>query len=93
MCDGETSKLSVQTDAPSGFEYLNSKKYYDWNGSILVGSLKYMYLERLVLDKNNNVKYREKVAENIGRVRDVKISPDGFIYLAVDNKGIFKIVP
>ena len=52
-----------------------------------------MYLERLVLDKNNNVKYREKVAENIGRVRDVKISPDGFIYLAVDNKGIFKIVP
>ena len=69
------------------------KKYYDWNGSILVGSLKYMYLERLVLDQNNNVKYREKVAENIGRVRDVKISPDGFIYLAVDNKGIFKIVP
>ena len=79
--------------APSGFEYLNSKKYYDWNGSILVGSLKYMYLERLVLDQNKKVKYREKVAENIGRVRDVKISPDGFIYLAVDNKGIFKIVP
>ena len=71
-------------------EYLNSNKYYDWNGSILVGSLKYMYLERLVLDQNNNVKYREKVAENIGRVRDVKISPDGFIYLAVDNKGILK---
>ena len=83
----------VPSIAPSGFEYLNSKKYYDWNGSILVGSLKYMYLERLVLDQNNKVKYREKVAENIGRVRDVKISPDGFIYLAVDNKGIFKIVP
>ena len=83
----------VPSIAPSGFEYLNSKKYYDWNGSILVGSLKYMYLERLVLDQNNNVKYREKVAENIGRVRDVKISPDGFIYVAVDNKGIFKIVP
>ena len=83
----------VPSIAPSGLEYLNSKKYYDWNGSILVGSLKYMYLERLVLDQNNKVKYREKVAENIGRVRDVKISPDGFIYLAVDNKGIFKIVP
>ena len=83
----------VPSIAPSGFEYLNSKKYYDWNGSILVGSFKYMYLERLVLDQNKKVKYREKVAENIGRVRDVKISPDGFIYLAVDNKGIFKIVP
>ena len=47
----------------------------------------------LIVEDQYNVKYREKVAEKIGRVRDVKISPDGFIYLAVDNKGIFKIVP
>ena len=78
--------------APSGFAYLNSDIYDDWKGSLLVGSLKFMYLERLVL-VNNKVTYREKVAENIGRVRDVKVSPDGFIYLAVDNKGIFKLTP
>ena len=78
--------------APSGFAYLNSDIYDDWKGSLLVGSLKFMYLERLVL-ANNKVTYREKVAENIGRVRDVKVSPDGFIYLAVDNKGIFKLNP
>lgn len=78
--------------APSGFAYLNSDIYDDWKGSLLVGSLKFMYLERLVL-ANNKVTYREKVAENIGRVRDVKVSPDGFIYLAVDNKGIFKLTP
>ena len=83
----------VPSIAPSSFEYLNSEKYYDWNGSILVGSLKYMYLERLVLNKKNKVEYREKIAVNIGRVRDVKMSPDGFIYLAIDNKGIFKIIP
>ena len=78
--------------APSGFAYLNSDIYDDWKGSLLVGSLKFMYLERLVL-VNNKVTYREKVAENVGRVRDVKVSPDGFIYLAVDNKGIFKLTP
>tara|TARA_B100001059_G_scaffold42887_1_gene34854 strand:- start:2838 stop:3935 length:1098 start_codon:yes stop_codon:yes gene_type:complete len=78
--------------APSGFAYLNSDIYDDWKGSLLVGSLKFMYLERLVIE-NNKVTYREKVAENIGRVRDVKVSPDGFIYLAVDNKGIFKLTP
>jgi glucose/arabinose dehydrogenase len=78
--------------APSGFAYLNSDIYDDWKGSLLVGSLKFMYLERLVL-ANNKVTYREKVAENIGRVRDVKVSPDGFIYLAVDNKGVFKLIP
>ena len=82
----------VPSIAPSGFDYLNSNIYDDWKGSILVGSLKYMYLERLVLE-NNKVTYREKVAENVGRVRDVKVSPDGYIYLAVDNKGIFKLTP
>jgi glucose/arabinose dehydrogenase len=46
-----------------------------------------------VLDKSNKVVYREKVADSIGRVRDVKESPDGFIYFTVENKGIFKIVP
>ncbi len=83
----------VPSIAPSGFEYINSEKYDNWNGSILVGSLKFMYLERLVLDENNKVIYREKVAENVGRVRDVKLSPDGYIYLAIDNKGIFKVIP
>ena len=82
----------IPSIAPSGFAYLNSDIYDDWKGSLLVGSLKFMYLERLVL-ANNKVTYREKVAENIGRVRDVKVSPDGFIYLAVDNKGIFKLTP
>ena len=57
------------------------------------GSLKFKYLERLVLNKNNKVVYREKIADSIGRVRDVKESPDGFIYFTVENKGIFKIVP
>ena len=82
----------VPSIAPSGFDYLNSDAYDDWKGSILVGSLKFMYLERLVIEKNK-VTYREKIAENIGRVRDVKVSPDGYIYLAVDNKGIFKLNP
>ena len=36
---------------------------------------------------------REKLFEGIGRVRDVKQGPDGYIYVAVENKGIVKIVP
>ena len=70
-----------------------SKRYKKWNGSLLVGSLKFQYLERLVLNKKNEVTHREKVADSIGRVRDVKISPDGYIYIGVENKGIFKLVP
>ena len=36
---------------------------------------------------------REKVAKNIGRVRDVKLSPEGLIHIAVENKGIFRLNP
>lgn len=79
--------------APSGFAYTNSKHYPDWEGNLFVGSLKFQYLERLVLDKNLKVSYREKIAPDIGRVRDVKISPEGYIYIAVEQKGIFKIIP
>ena len=41
----------------------------------------------------NKVVYREKVAEDIGRVRDVIESPDGYIYFSVENEGIFKLIP
>ena len=51
-----------------------------------------MYLERLEL-KDGKVTYREKVAKNVGRVRDVKLSPDGLIHIAVENKGIFRLNP
>jgi glucose/arabinose dehydrogenase len=43
--------------------------------------------------ENNQVVYREKIGENIGRVRDVRQGPDGLIYVAVEGKGIFKIEP
>ena len=53
--------------------------------------LKYRYLERLVIKKNKVVE-REKVLENIGRVRDVREGPDGYLYIAVEGKGILKII-
>ena len=36
---------------------------------------------------------RQKIATDIGRLRDVKQGPDGYIYMAVEGKGIIKIVP
>ncbi|MFD1063500.1 PQQ-dependent sugar dehydrogenase [Winogradskyella litorisediminis] len=82
----------VPSIAPSGMAFVTSDKYPDWKNNILVGSLKFEYLERLVL-KNNKVVKREKLLEGMGRVRDVQQGPDGFIYVAIENKGIVKIVP
>jgi len=78
--------------APCGMAFVNSKLYPEWNGSLLVGSLKFQYLERLFL-KDGRVIGREKLFEKIGRLRNVKQAPKGEIYFAVEGKGIYKILP
>ncbi|WP_430886769.1 PQQ-dependent sugar dehydrogenase [Jejuia spongiicola] len=82
----------VPSIAPSGMAFVSSNIYPDWNKNILIGSLKFEYLERLVLENDKVIK-REKLFEDIGRVRNVIQGPDGYIYIAVEGKGIFKIVP
>lgn len=78
--------------APSGVTIVTSDKYPDWQGNLLVGSLAFQYLERLVVE-NNTVTYREKLLDGMGRVRNVRQAPDGFIYVGIEGKGIFRLVP
>ena len=82
----------VPSIAPSGFAIISSDKYPEWKGNLLVGSLKFQYLERLVLENNKVVK-REKLFEGLGRVRNVVQATDGYIYVGIENLGIVKIVP
>jgi len=82
----------VPSIAPSGMIFVTSDKYPDWKGNLLVGALKFGYLERLVLENNKVIK-REKVLEGIGRVRNVRQGPDGYIYVGVEGVGIIKIIP
>ena len=78
--------------APSGMTFVSTDRYKNWKGSLLVGSLAFQYLERLQLE-NNKVVYREKLMDGIGRVRNVRQGPNGFIYVAVEGKGIYKLIP
>ena len=78
--------------APSSFEYISSNIYPNWNGSLLAGALVFKHIERIGL-KNNKVVSRSKIAEGLGRPRDIKQGPDGYIYVSIENKGIYKIIP
>lgn len=78
--------------APSGMTFVTSDKYPKWKENLLVGSLAFQYLERLEI-KDNKVVYREKLLDGLGRVRNVRQAPDGFIYVAVEGKGIYKLMP
>lgn len=82
----------VPSIAPSGLEIISSNKYPDWKGSVLAGSLAFQYLERLVL-KDGKVTYREKLMDGMGRVRSVNQGPDGYIYVGIEGKGIYRLAP
>ena len=73
--------------APSGMAFVTGTRYgADWTGSLLVGSLKFRYLARLVLDGQRVVR-EEKLLPDLGqRVRDVRQGPDGLIYLLTDER-------
>ena len=65
----------------------------DWKGNILVTSLKYEYLERVIV-KNGKRVSNEKIFDAGSRVRDVEIDPLGNLYVALENPGrIVKITP
>tara|TARA_B100001142_G_scaffold1027_1_gene1014 strand:+ start:316 stop:1461 length:1146 start_codon:yes stop_codon:yes gene_type:complete len=82
----------IPSIAPSGMAFSTSNIYEGWKGNLFVGSLKFQYLERLVIENQKVIK-REKILNNIGRVRNVVEGPDGYLYLGVEGKGIVKILP
>lgn len=83
----------VPSIAPCGMDFVEGGKYKHWEGNILVGSLRFKYLERVEL-QNNKVVHQEKLLENIGRVRNVKVGPDGLIYVAIEKPGkILRLIP
>ena len=80
--------------APCGMTFLDSDVYPEWKNNLFIGSLRFEYLERLVL-KDNQVIYQEKLLEELkSRVRDVRVGTDGYLYVALENPGrIVRILP
>jgi glucose/arabinose dehydrogenase len=81
----------VPSIAPCGMAFVQNAKYEGWDGDLIVGSLKFNYLERCVIE-NNKVIRQEKIAEGIGRVRNVEMGNDGYLYVGVEGKGIYRLV-
>lgn len=83
----------IPSIGPSGMTFVEGDRYKGWKGHLLVGSLRFKYLNLCRL-KGNKVISEEILFKNIGRVRDVRMAPDGFIYMSVENPGIvYRLVP
>jgi glucose/arabinose dehydrogenase len=79
--------------APCGMAMITSDKFKEWKGDLIVGSLKFNYLQHLTI-KDNQVVGREILFEKLGRVRDVRQAIDGNLYVVLENSGkVVRISP
>lgn len=75
-----------------GLAYISSNKYGSWKGSYIAGSLALRNLSRVEIN-GSDVK-PTTIIENAGRVRDVKMGLDGYLYLSVESLGkIVRLLP
>ena len=81
--------------APSGMTFYTGDKFPRWKGNLLVGALKDQMLVRLELDGEKVVHEERILKEAIGRIRDVRQGPDGYLYILTDegDGGLYRLEP
>lgn len=71
--------------APSGMAFYEGEAFPKWNGSLFVGALKFRLLARLEMDGDEVVAEERMLENELGRIRDVRVGPDGLVYLVTDE--------
>lgn len=71
--------------APSGLAFYQGDAFPGWRGSMLVGALRARALVRLTLE-GDRVVAEERIPVYGERIRDVRIGPDGRVYLLTDDR-------
>lgn len=73
---------------PAGMTFYSGKKFPEWEGNLFLGNLAGQYLGRF--EVNGEVKEMNPLLEDQNwRIRDVKESPNGYLYVITDaNPGL-----
>jgi glucose/arabinose dehydrogenase len=81
--------------APSGAAFYTGDVFPEWKGNLFVGALAGQALHRLVLDGEKVVGEEALLTELRERVRDVRMGPDGVLWLLTDSPDgrILRVVP
>ena len=89
----------VPSIAPSGMAFVTSERYGKaWVGNLLVGSLKFGFLNRIELAepfKGKVLRETRLLESERERIRDVRQGPDGLLYVLTDsgNGQLQRLVP
>jgi glucose/arabinose dehydrogenase len=93
--DGVTHKDGMQDPvyywdpviAPSGLAFYTGRLFAEWRESLFVGGLRSMSLVRLKLANDKVVEEEPLLTELRSRIRDVRVGPDGAVYVLTDSGG------
>lgn len=75
----------VPSIAPSGMAFYDGDRFPRWKGDLFVGALRDRMLVRLRLEGEKVVKEERMLQGTFGRIRDVRVGPDGLLYLLTDE--------
>ena len=76
----------IPSIAPSGMTFYTGEKFPKWRNNLFVGSLKFGLLVRLIIENNKVVHEERMLNGKFGRIRDVRQSPDGTLFLLTDEE-------
>ena len=85
----------VPSIAPSGMAFYTGNRFPAWRGDLFLGALRDQVLVRLKLDGDKIVSEERMLKNVLGRIRDVRSGPDGYLYLLTDesNGALTRIEP
>jgi glucose/arabinose dehydrogenase len=71
--------------APSGLAFYTGNLFPEWKNSVFVGGLRGMMLDRLTLANDKVVAEEPLLTDLRSRIRDVRVGPDGAVYVLTDS--------
>jgi glucose/arabinose dehydrogenase len=75
----------VPSIGTSGLLFYTGDRFPQWRGNLFAGGMVGEQLVRITMD-GRRVLNGETLVQRTGRIRDVRQGPDGFIYLAIDDR-------
>jgi glucose/arabinose dehydrogenase len=78
--------------APGAIDVYHGAMFPQWEGDLLVSALKYQLLARLERDESGKIVSEERLFEGeFGRIRDVKVAPDGAVLMVTDDGALLRV--
>jgi glucose/arabinose dehydrogenase len=99
--DGSTAKPGLEQPvyywdpviAPSSVTFYKGDLFPQWKNSALVGALRGTMLDRLEMRGGKVVAEEPLLIELKARIRDVRVGPDGAVYVLTESDRLLKLTP